>query len=86
MKFKDFFDIEGSLNEPNRTASLRIRFFGIDFELSAMGFLDDMRFPFLFIPSLRGFIFQVLFIGLFVGRLEELPEVPTRSYQEEEEW
>jgi len=84
MKFSDLFEIEGSLNEPNRTVALRLRLFGIDFEFSAMGYLDDMIFPFLFIPSLRGFAFQVLFLGLFVGRV-----VKEKSYtipQEEEEW
>jgi len=84
MKFKDFFDIDGTLNEASRTASLRIRLFGIDVELSAMGYLDDMVFPFLFIPTLRGLVFQVLFIGLFLGRLRE-KVIPQKS-MEEEEW
>jgi len=83
MKFKDFFDIDGSLNKPNRTASLRIRLFGLDVEFSLMGFLDDMVFPFLFMPTLRGFAFQVLFVGLFIGRLQD--EV-IKFNREEEEW
>lgn len=83
MKFTDVFDIEGSVNGPNRTAALRLRILGIDFELSLMGYLDDLVFPFLFIPTLRGFIFQVLFLGLFVGRTKEKPK-PARIQEEEE--
>ena len=86
MKLKDFFDIDGTLNEASRTASLRLRLFGIDFELSAMGYLDDMVFPFMFLPSLRGFAFQTLFVGLFIGRYQDEVLYPSSRNMEEEEW
>ena len=86
MKFKDFFDISGTLNEASRTISLRIRIFGIDVEFSLMGYLDDMVFPFMFLPSLRGFAFQTLFVGIFIGRYQDEVLYPPSRSMEEEEW
>jgi len=86
LKLKDLFDIDGSLNKPNRTISLRLRLFGIDVEFSLMGYLDDMVFPFMFLPSLRGFAFQTLFVGLFIGRYQDEVLYPPSRSMEEEEW
>lgn len=76
MTLEDFFKFEVEASEADRMLQLYVRIFGLDIVLGLFGYLNDWRFPFQFMPKLRGFYLQVIFAGLFVGRLKEVNIVP----------
>lgn len=71
MKFSDVFDISVSGNKQERVCSITLRLFGIDIDLALYGYLDNMVFPLMLVPSLRGIFAQSLFLAVFVGRLKD---------------
>lgn len=71
MKLTDFFDINGKIDKRGRVANLTLRLFGLDFDIAVYGYLNDMVFPFMIVPGLRGLFVQSLFVAVFIGRLKE---------------
>lgn len=71
LKLKDVFDVDWNGSRKERTCNLTLRLFGIDFDVALYGFLDNWVFPFMFVPTLRGFFLQSLFVAVFIGRLKD---------------
>ena len=81
MTFKDFFDINGSINKPQRTLNVTVRLLGVDFDLALYGWVNDWSvITLLTPPQVLGVAVQVLGLALFVGRLLEVPEPSVASY------
>lgn len=53
---------------------MTIRILGVDIDLALYGWINDWHFPFLFVPTLRGLVVQVIFLSVFLGRIKEVPQ------------
>ena len=70
----NYFGFKFKTTPSERQVELTSRWLGIDFSLIACGYLEDWVFPFMFVPSLRGAYLQAWFLGIFIGRLREVPK------------
>lgn len=68
-RYTFWFGANFEINAPERYLNIGFRAFGLDVDLAAYGWLNDMVFPFMFVPTLRGLFFQTLCLAAFVGRL-----------------
>lgn len=71
MKLTDIINITGTASKTDRAVEGTVRI-GLDFSIALFGYLNDWFFPIMIRPSLRGIYVQVLFLGVFIGRLREV--------------
>lgn len=65
------FGFKGIADSKQRTLGFVSRVFGIDISILMMGYINDWRLIELRIPANKGLFVQLLFIALFIGRLED---------------
>jgi hypothetical protein len=75
LYFNNWFGFGINYTRIERTFNLSLRIFGIDFDFALYGYLTDWSFPFMFVPSKRGWFFKTLFFALFVGRLSQQSKI-----------
>ena len=71
MVFKDVFDLSFNGSKQDRVCSVTLRLFGVDVDIALYGYINDVIFPVMIVPSLRGIFMQSLFLGVFIGRLKD---------------
>lgn len=69
MTLKDWFDAEYVADSAERTLAFHLRFFGLDFSLLLLGYLNDWMIIDLRVPCQGGLLCQVLFAVIHVGRI-----------------
>lgn len=65
------FNAKTLVDKQERAVGLTVRFFGVDFCVMLLGWLDDWMIIDLRAPVNKGFMLQLLFIFIGVGRMPD---------------